>query len=231
MKVELQCNPSNLNRWKLTCRPTDHPILTSTPNPELSNIPAALPSTEIGQNNSREVGYLCPGWTILHAAALNGDVARVTAALQAVENPNTATTDEDAFTPLYIATLYDRLGAVCALLDAGANIDTVSGSKGATALFIAATKGFTKIVEELLKRGAMINYIVPVENLSPLIGAATGGHTPIVRLLIDAGADTSIQRADGSTALSIALTNKNLDMATILLERDRMVNFLTTGGS
>lgn len=76
----------------------------------------------------------------------------------------------------------ESVDCIVALLDAGANIESVD-QNGWTVLHIAASKGNIAIVEVLLKRGAAINATTNA-NQTPLLMAACNGHLPVVRLLL-----------------------------------------------
>jgi len=64
------------------------------------------------------------GWTPLHDAALDGDVAAIEALLAGGANIHAKT--EDGSTPLHTAAFYGRLAAIKALLAGGADVDATA---------------------------------------------------------------------------------------------------------
>ena len=84
----------------------------------------------------------------LHAAAMFGNLNRVTELLNSGTNVNTRTA-------LMIAAAYGRLAIVRELLNRGANINA-KNRFGKTPLYYAAYQGRLPVVRELLKRGASI---------------------------------------------------------------------------
>ena len=87
------------------------------------------------------------------------------------------------------------LNRVCALLDQGADINSLD-EHGQTALMNAAYRGDVELVRVLIQRGAKLNHTAKYR-LTALMLAVINNRTEIVRLLVKAGADTTIK---GSTA-------------------------------
>lgn len=104
--------------------------------------------------------------------------------------------------------LNNNLDAVRAQLAAG--LDPNKADKdGWTPLIAAAGAGFLPIVQLLIERGADVNH-PDVGGFTPLMCAAGAGHVDIVRFLISKGAQ--VDRTDDSsrTALSWAMTKKDV---------------------
>lgn len=80
------------------------------------------------------------------------------------------------------------LTAVEALLDAGVDADAAS-EYGATALALAADKGYAEVVKALLEHGAVVGATDSFYQSTPISWAAYNGHAQVVRLLLAAGAD------------------------------------------
>eukprot|EP00750_Incisomonas_marina_P001575 INCI11331.1.p1 GENE.INCI11331.1~~INCI11331.1.p1 ORF type:complete len:1070 (+),score=150.39 INCI11331.1:306-3515(+) len=92
---------------------------------------------------------------------------------------------DSAIEPLLpVAARNDNVAMVEALLHAKCPVN-VQSAGGATALYIAASKGFTAIVKALLAADADV--AICKNNWSPLRSAACNGHLEVVRLLLQSG--------------------------------------------
>ena len=98
---------------------------------------------------------------------------------------------------------------------------------GATALFKAAHKGHSAVVQELLKYRPMLG-ILPNGETS-LHAACLFGHLPIVKQLIVAGSDIMIKNQDGLTPLQVAKQQKYINVVEYLLEKEREITLLCKG--
>lgn len=96
------------------------------------------------------------------------------------------------------ATNAGDLNKVCALLDEGADIDSLD-EHGQTALMNAAYRGDVELTQILVQRGARLNHTAKYR-LTALMIAVINNRTEIVRLLFKAGADTTIKGSYGSFA-------------------------------
>ena len=124
------------------------------------------------------------------------------------------------------ATFAGHLDTVKLLLDHGANL-SMAKSDGATpialagnhkeivelfknvaALVEAASKGNNQAVSELISKGTPVNGIDQYGH-SALTEASWNGLTETVKLLLDKGADPTVQKSDGETALSLAASRKH----------------------
>ena len=93
------------------------------------------------------------------------------------------------------ATRVGDIERVCALLDAGADIDALD-KHGQTALMNAAHRGDATLVQVLVDRGASLNHAAKYR-LTALMLAVIGSHADVVRILVSAGADGNIQGSKG----------------------------------
>ena len=92
-----------------------------------------------------------PSKEALKEAAKAGNVADVETLL--ADGVHVDTVDEQGYTALYCATMYEKEEAVVALLAAGAEVDK-ENNNGVSPLMAAARDGFTTIVGRLLAAGA-----------------------------------------------------------------------------
>lgn len=106
-------------------------------------------------------------------------------------------------TALHQAAAGSSLGAVEALLRAGARVDARGGVME-TPLMLAARQGHTDIITSLLDRGAEVN-AANVNGVTPLVAAAEQEHASAIKTLLDRGAQRSVQTEMGETALDLAL--------------------------
>ena len=97
------------------------------------------------------------------------------------------------------------------LIHYGANIN-VRNKHGRTSLHYAAWVGNTNMVGILLGLGANVNGVDNFGN-TPLHLAA---YVSTVRLLLEKGADITIRRTDGSTALGLASSYGRTDVVAFL---------------
>ena len=101
---------------------------------------------------------------------------------------------------LDIAAAFDKIAAINALIDAGADINTQSGPP----MCIAAETGRTAAVMALIHAGADIN-LAEVNGYTPLHLAAGGGYVTCTAVLIQAGADISKVSVYDETPLDMAV--------------------------
>ncbi len=101
-----------------------------------------------------------------------------------------------------------------ALLTTGIDVNCMLG--GTTALYVAASKGRTDIVQILLENGADPDKGYD-DGLSPLIIAAENGATEVVKLLLAHEADPSGKCDDGAFPLLVAVERGNFEVIELLL--------------
>ena len=88
---------------------------------------------------------------LLKDAAKKGDAGQIQELLK--EGADVNSVDENGYSALYAATMYQKEQCVVALIQAGATIDCYNNN-GVSPLMAAARDGYTAIVKELLAAGA-----------------------------------------------------------------------------
>jgi|SRR5579872_1178116 len=119
----------------------------------------------------------------IHAAARDGDLAKVKALLQ--QNPDLVFSKADEYsggTPLHVAAGYGRSDVAQLLLDGKAVVDA-KNKNGYTPLYLAARSGHKDVVELLLANGADANANDNKERYTPLHAAEEEGYKDIAELL------------------------------------------------
>ncbi|KAG2500109.1 hypothetical protein HYH03_001691 [Edaphochlamys debaryana] len=117
---------------------------------------------------------------------------------------------------LHAAARLDRVGAVEALLAAGADVDARDGA-GRTALFVAAAEGRQAAAEALLQAGARPNAAAH-DGWTPFGIAAAGGRVDLVGAMLPKGASVNAPAAEGGlTALHLASRAGEVGVMEVLL--------------
>lgn len=111
-----------------------------------------------------------------------------------------------------------------ALIDAGANPDSVRKSDGAAPLHIAAKAGQLANLTLLLERGAKINAIRTSDGITPAHAASEAGQTDCLKALINKGANINACTPDGITPLFAAVEGGHLDCLKTLIAHGADVN-------
>jgi len=114
--------------------------------------------------------------------------------------------DNIGFTPLLLATVYNRLPNMKVIIKAGADL-THAEQDGDTALHFAADKNNVEAANLLLEKGIDIN-TTDKHGWTALHIAAREGHKEIVQFLIDRNIDIERKESKGRTAREIALKYK-----------------------
>jgi ankyrin repeat protein len=158
------------------------------------------------------------GVTALYIAAREGDAAATRMLLNAGANANVTLPAGE--TVLMTAAKAGNREVVEALLTGG--VDGVSlreiGEARAAAR-IAEAAGYASPANPAIATNyADVNARERWYGRTALMIAALEGHADIVDLLLEAGADASLVDAEGSTALSLARSSGNLDVAAKLAE-------------
>jgi ankyrin repeat protein len=92
-------------------------------------------------------------------------------------------------------------------------------NRGSSALISIASRGRLETAHKLLRLGADINTRgeFPYEE-TPLYAAVSNGHLSLVKMLLKMGANPAAGHINGRTPLYAALTSRNEDIASILLD-------------
>ncbi|KAH0491236.1 hypothetical protein TgHK011_002674 [Trichoderma gracile] len=120
---------------------------------------------------------------------------------------------EAGLTPLSQAVLWARHDVVNLLLDHGADIETEQAP-----LALAATKGYTRLVELLLRRGANIEW-KDSDGRTPLALAALFGHSTVAEILLSKGAEIDSRDLEGRTPLTLAAMGGKESVVELLLSQ------------
>jgi truncated hemoglobin YjbI len=154
------------------------------------------------------------GRTLLHEAAVAGDVALVDLLLRLGAEPNAG-----VHTPLYCvgndSKVHDGRRVVAALIRAGAHVDAPNGVKQCTALHMAARRGNLEVAEALLEHGASLEARDTLGD-TPLRRAVNCDKTAVAALLLSRGADA---HSKGSKGLTPSLAARSSAMRQILQSR------------
>jgi len=95
-------------------------------------------------------------------------------------------------------------------------------------LLLAMEKQRFDIAGQFIETGVDVNYKYPLtssyaDGMTPLLFACKWNNFEITRLLVENGADINARAVDGSTALSLAETNRNDEIVNYLIERGAVV--------
>ena len=175
----------------------------------------------------------------LSLAATNGSALMIEELLEAGADANTSLPEGE--TALMTAARTGRVEAVDVLLDHGADVNAAEQWKGQTALMWAAAQGHADVVQTLIDQGARVDARSGVPRssteesdhdaddtedaedqttgFSALLFAVRGGHIDATAALLAAGAEIDDTAPDGSSALVVAVDNRNYELAAWLLDR------------
>lgn len=144
----------------------------------------------------------------LRMAARSGDLKKVRTLLK--NSPNRV----DKFALIWAAQNgHDQI--VAELIEAGADVKSVTAAGGTNALDLAAQNGHLEIVQMLIRSGANVNKRA-MEGWTPLMKAAFFGHKAIVETLLAAGAATGSRDVNGQTAIGHAQRADNQGVMILL---------------
>lgn len=133
-----------------------------------------------------------------------------------------AWSQDDGATALAEAAMRQDGDAVLALLDDGADVDSLSPD-GTPALHWLVRVGDRALVKRLLDAGASPN-AANLYGVTPLALAATNGDAPMMRLLLESGADSNAADGAGETPLMIVAAIGAEAAAAALLEHGAEVD-------
>ena len=179
------------------------------------------------------------GVSVLTQAATVGDSRTLEQLLSADADPNAAMPEGD--TPLMLAARSGNLAAVRLLLDAGAAVEARDEWHGETALMWAAGENHADVVRLLVEHGAQLDAVstafdweffkptgvasaLPRGGLTALLHAAREDAFEAAAVLLELGADVKAIDPQGLSALRVAITNNNLDLAKLLLDHGADAN-------
>ncbi|HET9833713.1 MAG TPA: ankyrin repeat domain-containing protein, partial [Vicinamibacterales bacterium] len=176
------------------------------------------------------------GATPLSEAVSAGSATMVGALLNAGADAKTLTT-EDGETVLMTAARAGNTDVVKLLLDRGADVNAREKYKGQTALMWAAAERHPDVVKLLLDRGAdwkvrsfdretKIPKLSAASSITPiprggfpaLAFAAREGDIESARVMLEKGVDINYGDVDSTTALVVAIMNKQYTLAKFLID-------------
>lgn len=124
--------------------------------------------------------------------------------------------DSKGDTALHLASWEGHVEACTSLLDAGAEIDRLSGRDGCSPLFCAIGGRHIDLVRLFLRQGARVSLKSPSE-MYPLHQAAVTGQTAACEALLSAGAHVDVRDKEGNTPLHNAAAIGNAETVKVLL--------------
>lgn len=148
----------------------------------------------------------------IHDAATKGDVAAITAALDAGAGVDES---DGSATPLYLAVRAGHFAAAKLLIERGADVNAAPTAGLGPALMPALAKRRVDLINLLLDGGANPNS--DRGGQAALHVAVTLGCLDCVKALVEAGADVNAKTKDGKTALHLAKRKGQRDVADYLL--------------
>jgi ankyrin repeat protein len=182
------------------------------------------------------------GATPLSEAVTSGSVATVDALLKAGADPKTLTTG-DGETVLMTAARAGNVDVVRLLIDRGADVNGREKYKGQTALMWAAAERHPAVVRLLMEHGAdwkvrsfdretkmprlsAASAVTPLPRggLPALSFAAREGDIESARMMLEGGVEINYGDVDNTTALVVAIMNKQYTFAKFLVDRGADVN-------
>ena len=141
-------------------------------------------------------------------AIRNNDIVQIT---QKIKNDNSVVNkrNKNGFTPLILASYYNRIEIAKILLAHQADINAISNM--GTALMAATYKGDLEMVNFLLDNKANPN-ITDKKSTTALHLACIFNKTEIAKTLLRHRAKTNLKDAKQKTALDYAVLNNNIDL-------------------
>jgi ankyrin repeat protein len=149
----------------------------------------------------------------IYSAALEGDLASVTAALKNGQKANTA--DQEGRSALSYAAYNGHTEIMKLLIENGAEVN-LTDNAGRTALMMASSGPYPGAVTLLLDKYANPNLTDRVDHFTALMYACSEGQLEVARILLSRGADPSLKDKDGDSAASFAAKNGHKEVADLL---------------
>ncbi|KAL8677199.1 MAG: hypothetical protein Q9224_007214, partial [Gallowayella concinna] len=131
-------------------------------------------------------------------------------------NLNVSCLNERGWSALHYASVHEG-DALSVLINHGVAVNQLTRG-GDTALSMASVRGCVRNMRLLLKSGANLEFRDRYA-YTPLCLAVVYQHQDALQLLYEAGADINASLADGSTALHLAIQNRDTSMVTWLLAK------------
>lgn len=176
--------------------------------------------TYLVQTNEYPINALTPRkWTASHLAARQGNT-KIMRTLLTAPGIDLKITNEEGHTPLHIAAIHNRVGAVRLLLQRDHWLLGRWDNKKATACSLAASRGHVHVLAALKENGQDLNEVRTKNGWTALHLAAENGHIEAVKYLLANGAKKEMRlkagiRA-GYTARQIAELSRKLEIVAIL---------------
>lgn len=150
-------------------------------------------------------------------AAAAGRIDRLRALL-AEDRTRANAVSKEGYYPLSLASFFGHEEAVALLLDADANVDSVSQNAQRVTPLHGAAAGPkpVRIAALLLARGANVD-AKQEQDITPLHEAARRGDAELITLLVRHGASLDARTASGATAYDLAVQAGHKDVAERLL--------------
>ncbi|XP_022908721.1 putative ankyrin repeat protein RF_0381 [Onthophagus taurus] len=156
------------------------------------------------------------GWNALHYAVKQGYLDITQYLLETCPEVSVNDSDSETFTPLHLATKYNRPQLVKYLLSKGANVNAFTERKE-TPLHIASKLGSVEIVRFLLKNRADVN-VFDIEEQSALHKAVINRHDEVAKMLICAGTKLNHEDVYRKTVMLYVILNDMMDVARDLVD-------------
>jgi ankyrin repeat protein len=188
------------------------------------------------------------GATPLSEAVVSGSAKMIEALLKAGAGSDTPTS-AGGETVLMTASRAGNVDAVKILLDHGANVNAKESYKGQTALMWAAAERHPEVVKLLMAHGAdwkvrsvdretKVPKLSAASSISPiarggftaLLFSAREGDVESAKAMLDAGVDINYGDVDNTSAMVVAIMNKQYTFAKYLLDRGADANIVDAYG-
>ncbi|MBA3645407.1 MAG: ankyrin repeat domain-containing protein [Gemmatimonadaceae bacterium] len=167
-----------------------------------------------GQNEIAD--YIAPRTELdVFEAAATGRTERLDELLSS--DPEVTRQTSDGWTPLHLAAFFGKTDAARRLMEAGADLKTISGNTTANTPLHAAIagRGDEELILRMLIAGADAG-LATAEGHTPLHIAASRGNRRLCDLLIQYRASPSARMKDGKTPADIAAERGHGDLADYL---------------